>query len=147
MEPFNTHTGMVAPPARLGEVILDLLAVLAATAATLVAASDALHLARFGFVVAAVSVFLLFCASFLWDLRRRTYKRLSGLGRAIMLLVFAINAASVVSTRSSSATVHSLFHNFFYVALVVLIAILVIEGIRQSREKQTLRSVKEHGTV
>src|ERR1700675_2140506 len=97
---------------RLGEVVLDLMLVLAATAGISVAASHALHLTTFGFVVVTVSVVLLLCANFLWDLRRQTYKKLSGLGRAIMVLAFAMNLVAVLSTRSSSATVHPLVHNF-----------------------------------
>jgi hypothetical protein len=132
---------------RLGEVILDLMLVLAATAGISVAASQALHLTTFGFVVVAVSVALLVCANFLWDLRRQTYKKLSGLVRAIILLVFAMNAGSVLSAHSSSATVRSLLHNLFYFFLATLISMLVIDGIRQNREKQILRSVRDNGTV
>ena len=132
---------------RPGEVILDLMLVLAATTAISVAASQALHLATFGFVVAAAFVVLLVCANFLWDLRRQTYKKLSGLVRAIMVVVFAMNVVSLLSTRSSSAAVHFLLHNLFYFFLAVLISMLVIDSIRQSRGKQILRGVKDNGTV
>jgi UDP-N-acetylmuramyl pentapeptide phosphotransferase/UDP-N-acetylglucosamine-1-phosphate transferase len=132
---------------RRGDVILDLMLVLAATTGTSVAASHELHLTTFGFTVVAVSVVLLVCANFLWDLRRQSYKKLSGLGRAIMMLAFVMNLVAVLSTRSSSAAVHPLLHNLFYFFLAMLISMLVIDGIRQNREKQILRSVKDNGTV
>ena len=132
---------------RLREIIVDEMFVLAAVSAWLMAASRALQLSRFSFVVAAAFVFLVFTVNFWWDLRGEAYKKLGGLGRAIMVLVIVMVAASVVSARSSPGLVHSLFHKSFYLSLALLITIVVIDRIRQNRENQTVRSVKDNGTV
>ena len=132
---------------RLREIIVDEMLVLAAVSASLMAAGRALQLSRFNFVVAAAFMFLLFTTNFWWDLRGEAYKKLSGFVRAAMVLIVVARGVSVLSARSSSASVHDLLRTLLYFVLITLVALSVLEVIRQAREKQTLRSVKENGTV
>jgi cytochrome b subunit of formate dehydrogenase len=129
------------------QLLSDLLFVLAAFVPMALADSYALHLAWRSLLVLSAIVALLVCGGFLWQVQRGIYERPA---RRIKVFVGLLLTADLVLAAFSafhSATIRFWVRAFSYCVTAGVVIFCFAEGVRQSREKQILRSAKDNGTV
>jgi len=132
---------------RLRDMLSDLVLVLAALVPTIVADSNVLHLGWRDTLLLSTVVVLIVCAASLWELQQGTYERLPRRTRIFIGLLLMADVVLFALSGFHSAAIGVLGRAFSYCVTVGVIIFVAAEGIRQSRAKQTIRSVKDNGTV
>jgi hypothetical protein len=132
---------------RTRDMLYDLILTLAAFVPMIVADCYSLNLTWPGSLILPAAVVLTVCVSFLWQMQRGSYERLTRRTRVFIVFFLAGQAILFVLSGFHSARIHFVARGISYCVTASVILFCIAEGISQSRTKQTFRSVKGNGTI